>query len=396
MPRKIFCSCTKTIAAAFLAFASFASSAGAADGGFITGDLKKLSLEELMNIEVETVYSASKYEQKITEAPSSVTIITSADIRKYGYRTLADILRGVRSFSITYDRNYTYVGVRGFGRPGDYNGRILLLIDGHRTNDNIYDQAFVGTEGIIDVDLIDRVEVVRGPGSSLYGNNAFFAVVNIVTKQGRDFQGAQLSTEAGRYDTYKGRISYGSQFSNGLDAIVSGTGYDSKGRQLYFQELDPAFSTDSRAANGGITSRTDYDRYQSFFTKASIRDFVFQGAYNARTKGIPTGAFETDFNDPGNKTIDGHAYGDLKYSLEPGGPTNLTTRVYYDYYWYEGDYIAGGDTKRPWIRQLVGQRGEAVVPVFRYSPCYYRRGIYGQCAPGPEKLRCRALFAQSR
>ncbi len=338
MPRKIAellsCPFAETVTGAFMAFAVLAGSAGAADAGLIAGDLKKLSLEELMNIEVQTVYSASKYEQKITEAPSSVTIITSADIRKYGYRTLADILRSVRSFFITYDRNYTYVGVRGFGRPGDYNGRILLLIDGHRTNDNIYDQAFVGTEGIIDVDLIDRVEVVHGPGSSLYGNNAFFAVVNIVTKQGQDFQGTQLSVEAARYDTYKGRISYGNQFSNGFEAIVSGTGYDSKGQQLFFEEL------------GAVANQTDYDRYQSFFTKTSLRDFVFEGAYNARTKGIPTGAFETDFNDPGNKTIDGHAYGDLKYSVNLGGETNLTARVYYDYYWYEGDYIAGGVTQK--------------------------------------------------
>jgi iron complex outermembrane receptor protein len=140
--------------------------------------------EAMLFQEIPSVYGASKYEQKVTEAPSSVSIITSSEIKKYGYRTLADILRSVRSFYITYDRNYSYVGVRGFGRPGDYNSRILLLIDGHRTNDNIYNQAFVGAEAIIDVDLIERVEVIRGPGSSLYGSNAFFAVINVITRRG--------------------------------------------------------------------------------------------------------------------------------------------------------------------------------------------------------------------
>jgi outer membrane receptor for ferrienterochelin and colicins len=101
--------------------------------------------EALLFSEIPSVIGASKYEQKVTEAPSSVSIITSSEIKKYGYRTLADILRGVTSFFVTYDRNYSYVGVRGFGRPGDYNTRILLLIDGHRTNDNVYDSAMIGT-----------------------------------------------------------------------------------------------------------------------------------------------------------------------------------------------------------------------------------------------------------
>jgi iron complex outermembrane receptor protein len=115
----------------------------------------------------------------VTEAPSSVTIVTSEDIRRYGYRTLAELLRSVRGFYTSYDRSYTSLGVRGFGQPGDYNSRILLLLDGHRLNDNIYDSAMLGTEFILDIDLIERVEISRGPGSSLYGNNAFFAVVKL-------------------------------------------------------------------------------------------------------------------------------------------------------------------------------------------------------------------------
>ncbi len=305
--------------------------------------------EEMMLFQdIPVVSGASKYEQKVTEAPSSVSIITSLEIKKYGYRTLSDILRSVRSFYVTYDRNYTYVGVRGFGRPGDYNSRILLLIDGHRTNDNIYDQAFIGTEGILDVDLIDRVEVIRGPGSSLYGSNAFFAVVNIITKRGRDLKGAEASGEAGSFKTYKGRLSYGDRFPNSLEAIASGTGYNSKGDRLYFREFDPAYSTDSRAANGGIADHADYDRYQSFFTKAALRDFTFEGAYSSRTKGIPTGAFGTDFNDPGNKATDTSGYADLRYEHNLGRQTDITVRLFYDYYEYTGDYLYSGVLNKDW------------------------------------------------
>jgi iron complex outermembrane receptor protein len=103
-----------------------------------------------MQIEVNTVYGASKYEQKLIEAPAAVSIVTSLDIKRNGYRTLADILRSVRGFYTTYDRNYHYLGMRGFSRPGDYNTRFLLLVDGHRINDSIYNTASIGTEFPVD------------------------------------------------------------------------------------------------------------------------------------------------------------------------------------------------------------------------------------------------------
>jgi outer membrane receptor for ferrienterochelin and colicins len=315
----------------------------AARADVVTSEAPAAAREDLVLFQdLPTVYGASKYEQKVTEAPSSVSIITSSEIKKYGYRTIADILRSVRSFYITYDRDYSYVGVRGFGPPGDYNSRILLLIDGHRANDNYYDGALVGTEGVIDVDLIDRVEVIRGPGSSLYGNNAFFAVINVITKRGRDFKGTEASAEAGSFQTYKGRVSYGDKFQNGVEALISTTGYDSRGDNLYFREFDPAsYPTDSRATNGGHTN-TDFDHYQSTFTRLSKGDYTLEGAYSTRTKGVPTGIYGTDFNNPENKTIDQRGYLDLRSEKSLGARTDLTARVYYDYYHYTGYYPAAG------------------------------------------------------
>ncbi|MDO9109769.1 MAG: TonB-dependent receptor plug domain-containing protein [Desulfatirhabdiaceae bacterium] len=152
--------------------------------GATTSDLTSLSLEDLMRI---PVYGASKFEQKASNAPSAITIITADDIQKYGYRTLADLLRSVRGFYATYDRNYRYAGIRGFGSTGDYNSRILIQIDGHRINDNIYGQGSIGSEFILDLDLIDKVEIIRGSGSSLYDSNAFFGVINVITKKSKDF-----------------------------------------------------------------------------------------------------------------------------------------------------------------------------------------------------------------
>jgi iron complex outermembrane receptor protein len=166
----------------------------------IPGLLDK-SLEELMSIEIDSVSSASGFKQKVTEAPASVTIISSEDIQRYGYRTLAEILRSVPGFYVSYDRNYSYVGVMGYGLPGDYNSRIAVLIDGHRQNDNIYEGALIGTDFPLDIDLIDRVEVIRGPNSSLYLASAFLGVINIITKKGRDLGNVSAASETGSYGT---------------------------------------------------------------------------------------------------------------------------------------------------------------------------------------------------
>ncbi|MEM5787986.1 MAG: TonB-dependent receptor plug domain-containing protein, partial [Syntrophobacteraceae bacterium] len=82
---------------------------------------EKKTTEEIFFQEIPSVFGASKFEQKQTEAPSSITILTQNEIKKFGYRTLGDVLRSVRGFFVNYDRNYSYIGVRGFGRPGDYN-----------------------------------------------------------------------------------------------------------------------------------------------------------------------------------------------------------------------------------------------------------------------------------
>ena len=115
---------------------------------------------------IPSVYSASKYEQKVTQAPSTVSIVTGDEIQEFGYRTLGDILAGQQGIFTTDDRNYQYLAVRGFGIAGDYNTRILLLIDGHRLNDPVYDSAPTGTDFPVDVDLIERESVASVGGGS--------------------------------------------------------------------------------------------------------------------------------------------------------------------------------------------------------------------------------------
>ena len=185
-------------------------------------DLGQLPIEELMGVDVSTVLGASRYEQRISDAPAPINIITSEDIKRYGYRTMADILNSVPGLYVTYDRNYNYLGSGGFLRQGDYNTRMLLLVDGHRINNNIYDTATIGREFILDVDLIDRIEVIHGPGSSLYGSNAFFGVINVITRTASHIKGLELSGEIASFDTDKERASFGRKFGSGLEMLFFG------------------------------------------------------------------------------------------------------------------------------------------------------------------------------
>ena len=243
--------------------------------------------------------------------------MTRREIEAYGYRTLAEILAGAHGFNVTYDRNYSYVGVRGFERPGDYNTRILVLVDGHRANDNIYDMALLGTEFPVDVELIERVEIIRGPSSSLYGTNAFFAVVNVVTATGRDLNGIRVSGDAGTLHTGKASVTFGKSFANGLDLKFSGSRYGTRGQsRLYFPEFD------SPETNSGIAENLDNDKYDRFFGSLAFKDFSLQGVFGSREKKVPTGAFGTKFNDPAFQTKDVRGWLDLRYLHQFGGDLN--------------------------------------------------------------------------
>ncbi len=293
-------------------------------------DLTELSLQELMNL---SVYGASKFEQKLLEAPAAVTIINKNEIKKYGYRTLADILRSVRGFFVTNDRNYNYLGIRGFNRPGDYSTRILLLIDGHRLNDPVYDQAPLGTDFPLDIDLIERVEVIRGPSSSIYGTNALLGVINVITRSGGGVKGLEMSGDAGSFNTYKGRGTYGQKWANGAEALVSGSYYSSQGPKLFFREFD------TPEKHQGIARNCDYDQFYSAFGKLGYQDFTLTGVFHSREKGIPTGAYDTVFGDPRNRTIDARAYLDLRYNHTFASDWQVLARFSYDHYPYDGFYF---------------------------------------------------------
>ncbi|WP_317203844.1 TonB-dependent receptor [Janthinobacterium sp.] len=297
-------------------------------------DLSALSLDQLLNIEVVT---ASKFAQKVSEAPSSVTVVTAEEIATYGYRTLADLLRAVRGVYVAYDRNYSYLGTRGSGHPGDFNSRVLLLVDGQRLNDLIYDQGSIGSEFPIDMELIERVEYVPGPGSAIYGSSAFFGVINVITKSGKSLGGAMASVEAASYGARKARFSYGRRFDNGADLLLSLSGFHSAGQNPYFPEFDDA------ASNRGVAKGLDYDRYKRFFMKYSYGDLTLESYFGERTKGVPTASYGQQFNDARSLTVDKYFSATAAYRTSWSNTLDVSASLNFTQYNYTGDSVFQSD-----------------------------------------------------
>ena len=173
------------------------------------------------------------------------------------------------------------------------------------------------------MDLIDRVEIIRGPGSVLYGNNAFFAVINVITRQGKDINGVEGSGTYGSYDEGSGRATIGGQFTNSLQFLLSGTIYNDNGvGDLYFPEY--------QSWNNGIAHHMDADNFQSFFGSVSYWDLTLEGGYINRQKINPTAVEDTSFNNSLLQSIDDRSYVTLKYAHQFDGGWDVLGDVYYD------------------------------------------------------------------
>ncbi|WP_224247811.1 PEGA domain-containing protein [Hyalangium gracile] len=121
----------------------------------------------------------------LEDAPASTTIITAEELRMFGYRTVAEALRSVRSLQVWTDRLYDSVGMRGFGWPENANARILVLLNGHPLNDVVRGYGPLGMDLGIDMSQVERIEVVRGEGM-VFGSTAFLGMINVVTRRAEE------------------------------------------------------------------------------------------------------------------------------------------------------------------------------------------------------------------
>jgi iron complex outermembrane receptor protein len=296
------------------------------------GELVQLSLDDLLRVEVQ---SASRYAQPLADSPASVTLIDQGELRHHNYRNLAEALSTVRGVYLSNDRNYSYLGVRGFSRPGDYNSRILLLTDGARRNDALYDQAQLGNEAPIEIDWVKRLEFVSGASSAVYGANALFGSVNAVMLDGGDIQGTRLTADTGSGASRRLGLITGQRVDSEHDWFFAVAAYNARGNDLYFPEFDSSSSQ-------GWARGLDGENYQKAYGKYHFGNWRLSANLSSRDKQLPNAPFTTAFGEPGTHTIDQHALLELSYDGPPSNGRQQQFRVFSGRYRYSGDYMFDG------------------------------------------------------
>jgi iron complex outermembrane recepter protein len=184
-------------------------------------DLTSISIEDLMNIQVT---SASKKAESLSSAPAAIFVITGEDIRRGGFSSVPDALRTVPGLYVVQQSSHVWlVTARGFSN--EFNDKMLVLIDGRL----VYSPTFGGVFWDVQdppLEDIDRIEVIRGPGGTLWGANAVNGVINITTKEAAKTQGLLTASSAGINEGYAGRVRYGGKVGENFAYRIYGTGND--------------------------------------------------------------------------------------------------------------------------------------------------------------------------
>jgi iron complex outermembrane receptor protein len=282
-------------------------------------------LRELEGVLAQPVYGnsrsagSSKYPQDAESAPAAVVVRTGGEIRAQGYRTLAEVLDSMPGIHLQYDRAYIYAGVRGVSRPGDFNSRLLVMIDGTRINDALYDGGPLGREFPLDIGLIDRVEYVPGPGSALYGSSAALGVVNVITRTPSQLPGFRSTAELGSYASRKLSATWGGELAGGR-MLLGYTAEKRPGRDLYFPEFD------TPGENYGIASHADGQSVGKVFAKARWARFTLTAGASQRVKDVPTASYDAVFNSPKVWT-DRYAFLNATFADQRSGDDEVFARI---------------------------------------------------------------------
>jgi len=276
--------------------------------------LKQLSLEELSQIEVTT---PSKEPTKVSQTPAAIYVLTGEDIRRSGATSIPEALRLVPGVEVARIDGSTWsIGIRGFG--SDLTRSVLVLIDGR----TVYTPLFAGTNWDVqntNMDDIDRIEVIRGPGGTIWGPNAVNGVINIITKDAKDTRGMQVSAGGGNVEQGFLNFRYGGGNGNDFNYRVYGAGFT----------RSPEYHQDGRNFDdwreGQVGFRMDWNENRDAFT--------LQGDAYDEIAGKSVSA--TSYTPPYSQIIDGNALlsgenilGRWKRTFNEGNDIQL--QVYYD------------------------------------------------------------------
>jgi outer membrane receptor for ferrienterochelin and colicin len=280
---------------------------------------------EVALTQAQEVTAASRSTENVEEAPSSVSIISQRELSALKYPTISEALRGLPGVYAWNDRSYQAIGFRGLGRLGGYGNRVLVLVDGHPLNDDWLGSSYVGYDGRVGLEDLERIEVVRGPGSVLYGTNAFSGVVNLVTRKPTR-RGAEAGLSTVESGVARGRVRANVPLGADSGLWTSASVARGNGRNFYFPELGQS----SRGADAFEAGTIEGRYYRKWLSAAWY--------VQSHHKRLPSGEYDTLLADPRTEQTDSR--GSLELKAEPQWSETLRTltRVHVNHYRFDGGY----------------------------------------------------------
>ena len=275
----------------------------------------------------EEVTIATRHETQIRKAPSIVTVITDEEIKNLGYRTFAEILRTVPGFEILKKADFGEVvpAVRGLAGAD----KVRVMLNGHLVNNPLGGGAFSNFDDF-PVESIKRIEIIRGPGSAMYGENAFTAVINIITKDAKDIDGVKVSSGYGSFDTYEENIVFGKTYGNvnlsGMVHYRQSGGFDGIVESDSQTRIDNSFGFPAASQAPGRVE--DWRQEYNLNLKADYKGVYFEGLYSNKNRGPFIGP-QYALNDESDVETN-YVFGEVGYKKTFEERLTFKPSVYYD------------------------------------------------------------------
>ncbi|HYP77131.1 MAG TPA: TonB-dependent receptor [Polyangiaceae bacterium] len=283
-------------------------------------------------VESEEVVAASRASEQVEDAPSSVTLVGERELSAFASPTIAEAVRGVPGIYLSDDRSYVTLGMRGLGRLGSYGNRLLVTYDGQAMNDDWIGSSYVGYDALTDLGDVQRIEVVRGPGSVLYGTNALSGVINVVS-QNRTDPGVSAGISTNQSGVARARVRGDVKLGKDGSAWASVALGRGNGRQFYFPEF-----VGSPGAADGVARNLDGFEAGTFRGRAAWKFVSLQWSAHTYEKQLPTAEFETLFGDPRTKQTDRRSYVELRAEPRLSDRVTVLSRLHWNHYTFRGEY----------------------------------------------------------
>jgi len=278
-------------------------------------DVTAMSMEDLMNLQVTSV---SKRTQKVADAAAAIFVITQEDIRRSGATSIPEALRLVPGLEVArIDQNKWAIGSRGFN--GRFDNKLLVLIDGRSVYTPLFSGVYWNVEDVM-LEDVDRIEVIRGPGATLWGANAVDGVINVITRKAKATQSAVVTAGGGTEERAAGGVRYGGKL----------------GDNTYYRAYTKYFDWGPSVYPSGMTAHDGWDSLRGGFradwTPAGANSLTLQGdVYRTRfdetlTTASLSAPYSNTFSNDGQYT-GGNILGRWNHTSER---SSMSLQMYYD------------------------------------------------------------------